>query len=694
MQSQPPRARRNRLAAETSPYLLQHADNPVDWYPWGPEALERARAEDKPILLSVGYSACHWCHVMAHESFEDEATAALMNRLFVNVKVDREERPDLDRIYQVAHQMLTQRSGGWPLTMFLSPQDQRPFFGGTYFPPEAKYGMPAFRDVLPRVAQYYREHGDDVRRQGDALLEVFGQMLPPPANAHAGLSRAPLASGRAALQRDFDGRFGGFGDAPKFPHPMSLEFLLRTWRATADDDQPDLQALYMATLTLTRMAEGGLYDQLGGGFCRYAVDAYWMIPHFEKMLYDNGQLLAVGAQAAVATGDPLFRRVVGETADWIRRDMEHPAGGYYSTLDADSEGHEGCFYVWTPDQARSLLDEREFLVLARRFGLDREANFEGRWHLHAFASIDQVATEAGLTPEQAEAALDSARAKLLAVRNRRVWPARDEKILTAWNGLAIAGMAAAARLLDRADLVDSAAGAVDFLREHCWFEGRLLAVHKDGRSRFPAYLDDHAFLAWGLLELLQARWHGPWLDWAVALAEAMLAHFEDREAGGFYFTADDHESLILRPKTFGDDATPAGNGIAARVLLRLGFLLAEPRYIDAAERTLRAAWSLLERYPQGHASLLMAVDELTEPPTVVVLRGAGEDLDVWRAEIDKLYDPRRFVLAVPSEATGLPPALADKRPQARTVAYVCRGTTCSAPIETLGDLVRSLKGRD
>jgi uncharacterized protein YyaL (SSP411 family) len=694
MQSQPPRARRNRLAAETSPYLLQHADNPVDWYPWGPEALERARAEDKPILLSVGYSACHWCHVMAHESFEDETTAALMNRLFVNVKVDREERPDLDRIYQVAHQMLTQRGGGWPLTMFLSPQDQRPFFGGTYFPPEAKYGMPAFRDVLPRVAQYYREHGDDVRRQGDALLEVFGQMLPPPANAHAGLSRAPLASGRAALQRDFDGRFGGFGDAPKFPHPMSLEFLLRAWRATADDDQPDLQALYMATLTLTRMAEGGLYDQLGGGFCRYAVDAYWMIPHFEKMLYDNGQLLAVGAQAAVATGDPLFRRVVGETADWIRRDMEHPAGGYYSTLDADSEGHEGCFYVWTPEQARSLLDEREFLVLARRFGLDREANFEGRWHLHAFASIDQVATEAGLTPEQAGTALDSARAKLLAVRNRRVWPARDEKILTAWNGLAIAGMAAAARLLDRADLVDSAAGAVDFLREHCWFEGRLLAVHKDGRSRFPAYLDDHAFLAWGLLELLQARWHGPWLDWAVALAEAMLAHFEDREAGGFYFTADDHESLILRPKTFGDDATPAGNGIAARVLLRLGFLLAEPRYIDAAERTLRAAWSLLERYPQGHASLLMALDELTEPPTVVVLRGAGEDLDVWRAEIDKLYDPRRFVLGVPSEATGLPPALADKRPQARTVAYVCRGTTCSAPIETLGDLVRSLKGRD
>jgi uncharacterized protein YyaL (SSP411 family) len=693
MHSHPDSARRNRLAGETSPYLLQHAANPVDWYPWGPEALEKARAADKPILLSIGYSACHWCHVMAHESFEDAATAALMNELFVNVKVDREERPDLDRIYQTAHQMLTQRGGGWPLTMFLSPDDQRPFFGGTYFPPEPKYGMPAFRDLLKRVAQYYREHGEDVRRQGDALVEVFGQMQPPAAT-QAPLTRAPLATGRAALQRDFDGRFGGFGDAPKFPHPMNLEFLMRTWRASAGDDQPDLQALYMATLTLTRMAEGGLYDQVGGGFCRYSVDPYWMIPHFEKMLYDNGQLLAVSAQAAVATGDALFRRVAQGTADWILRDLANPGGAYYSTLDADSEGHEGKFYVWTPDEVRALLDEREYAALARRFGLDREANFEGRWHLHAFEPLEKVAEEAGLTTEEAAESLDSARAKLLAVRNQRVWPGRDEKILTAWNGLAIAGLAAASRALDRTDYVDSAARAVAFLREHCWFDGRLLAVHKDGRSRFPAYLDDHAFLAWGLLELLQARWQGPWLEWAVELAETMLAHFEDREAGGFYFTADDHESLIHRPKTFGDDATPAGNGVAARVLLRLGYLLAEPRYLDAAERTLRAAWSLVERYPHGHTSLLMALDELTEPPTIVVLRGPADDIAVWRAELDKLYEPRRLVLAVPADATGLPAALADKRPQATTVAYVCRGTTCSAPLATLGELVRSLKSHD
>ncbi len=687
-----PPNRRNRLASETSPYLLQHAGNPVDWYPWGEEALERARAEDKPILLSIGYSACHWCHVMAHESFEDEATAAVMNELFVNVKVDREERPDLDRIYQVAHQMLAQRGGGWPLTMFLAPRDRRPFFSGTYFPVEARHGMPAFRDVLTRVADYYAGHGQDIQRQGEALIQVFGELLPPPAGGEHPLSREPLAAARSALQGNFDGNHGGFGDAPKFPHPMNLEFLLRTWRATANADQPDLQALYMVTLTLTRMAEGGLYDQLGGGFCRYCVDTHWMIPHFEKMLYDNGQLLAVSAQAAVATGDELFRRVTAETADWIRRDMEAPAGGYYSTLDADSEGHEGKFYVWTPDEARALLEPQPFEVLSRRFGLDRTANFEGRWHLHAFKSMAQVAEETGIAEDAATTALDAARARLLEVRNQRVWPARDEKILTSWNGLAIAGMAAAARALERPDLVESAARAATLLREHCWHEGRLLAVHKDGRSRFPAYLDDHACLAWGLLELVQAEWRTPWLAWAIELVETMLRHFEDHAAGGFYFTADDHESLILRPKTFSDDATPAGNGVATRVLVRLGYLLGETRYLQAAERTLRSAWAALEKYPHGHTSLLMALDEFTDPPAMVVLRGAGADVATWRAELDKYYDPRRLVIAIPDDASGLPAALADKRPRERAVAYLCRGMTCSAPMTALGELVRELRG--
>ena len=615
-----------------------------------------------------------------------------MNELFVNLKVDREERPDLDRIYQTAHQMLTQRGGGWPLTMFLSPRDQRPFFGGTYFPPEPRHGLPGFADVLRRVAEYYRNHGADIERQGDALIQVFGELLPPVAADDAVLDRAPLAAARASLTAEFDGRFGGFGQAPKFPHPMNLEFLLRCWRSSTGNDEPDLQALYMSTLTLTRMSEGGIYDQLGGGFCRYSVDPYWMIPHFEKMLYDNGQLLAVAAQAALATAEPLFLRVTEESADWMRRDMEQPGGGFYSTLDADSEGHEGRFYAWDRAELSSLLPQDEYAAFEARFGIDRPANFEGKWHLHCFKSLAQVAEELGVEEDEATRLVDRARARLLPVRNRRVWPARDEKILTSWNGLAIAGLAAAARCLRRPELAESAARAADFLHAHCWYQGRLLAVHKDGRSRFPAYLDDHASLAWGLLELVQARWHAPHLAWVIELTEAMLTHFEDRADGGFFFTADDHEQLILRPKTFGDDATPNGNGVAARLLVRLGYLLAEPRYLAAAERTLRAAWGVLQKYPHGHTTLLMALDELTAPPASVVLRGPAEELREWQSQLDRLYDPRRLMLGVPVEATGLPAALAEKTARSQMTAYVCRGMVCGPPLGTLPGLLRELKG--
>jgi uncharacterized protein YyaL (SSP411 family) len=614
-----------------------------------------------------------------------------MNRLFVNIKVDREERPDLDRIYQTAHQVLNQAGGGWPLTVFLSPQTHRPFFTGTYFPNEPRHGMPPFKLVLERVSEFYKTREADLQDHGAKLVTVLGDLLPPPDRGSEPLSRDVLAKAREALQREFDGRFGGFGQAPKFPHPMNMEFLLRTWRASAEADEPDLQALYMTTLTLTRMSEGGLYDQLGGGFCRYSVDPYWMIPHFEKMLYDNGQLLTVAAQSAVATGEELFRRVAAETSDWMLREMEHPAGGFYATLDADSEGHEGKFYAWNREEVQNLLEADEFAVFAARFGLDRTPNFEGQWHLHCFKSMAEVAAELGLSEDAAVVLLDAARAKLLDYRNVRVWPGRDEKILTSWNGLAIGGLAAASRTLDVPRYAEAATRAMRFLREHAWYQSRLLAVHKDGRSRFPAYLDDHAFLAWGLTELLQARWDAAALAWAVELAEVMLQHFEDKESGGFYFTADDHEELMLRPKTFSDDATPAGNGVAARLLVRLGFLLAEPRYLDAAERTLRAASAVVDRYPHGHTSLLMALDEFTAPPAIVVLRGPADDLDAWRRELDKYYDPRRLVIAIPSDATGLPPGLADKKPQSGTVAYICRGMTCSAPVATVGDLIRELK---
>ena len=683
----------NRLAGETSPYLLQHAGNPVDWYPWGAEALERARREDKPILLSVGYSACHWCHVMAHESFEDEATAARMNELFVNIKVDREERPDLDRIYQTAHQVMNQAGGGWPLTVFLEPDSHRPFFSGTYFPKEQRYGMPSFTAVLEKVAEFYQQRRKDLLDYGDKLVTVLGQLQPPPDAGIEPLSREPLNLARATLEREFDGRFGGFGDAPKFPHPTNLEFLLRTWRTTAAGSDPDLQALYMATLTLTRMAEGGIYDQVGGGFCRYSVDPYWMIPHFEKMLYDNAQLLGVYAQAAVATGEPLFRRVATETADWMLRDLRAPGGAFHSTLDADSEGHEGKFYAWTPAEVRELLTPEQYAVVERRFGLDRDANFEGAWHLHVYRSVGDIASDLGIDEATATQRLDEGRATLLAARNKRVWPGLDDKILTSWNGLAISGLARASRALGRDDYADAALHAARFLRERCWQDGRLLAVHAGGESRFPAYLDDYAALTWGLLDLLEARWDATLLGWAIELAEVMLQHFADGAAGGFFFTADDHEALIVRPKTFSDDATPAGNGLAARALLRLGYLLAEPRYLAAAEGTLRAARAAVERYPHGHGSLLLALDEVLEPPALLVLRGPAADLDTWRDEIDKLFDPRRMVVAIPADAQGLPPALADKRPLGDVVAYVCRGTTCSAPVRTLGGLLRQLQGQ-
>ncbi|HKS55446.1 MAG TPA: thioredoxin domain-containing protein [Steroidobacteraceae bacterium] len=678
---------RNRLAGETSPYLLQHAANPVDWYPWGDEALERAQREDKPILLSIGYSACHWCHVMAHESFEDAGSAAVMNELFVNIKVDREERPDLDKIYQLAQQMLTQRSGGWPLTMFLAPGTQRPFFGGTYFPKEPRYGMPAFTDLLRRVSEFYRSHREDIAQQSAALQRAFAEMSPPAAPDSEALTLEPLAAARARLAEEFDTHFGGFGGAPKFPHPTNIDFLLRQWRSTAASETPDLHSLFMATLTLQRMGEGGLYDQLGGGFARYSVDQYWMIPHFEKMLYDNGQLLRIYANAALATGDELFRRVAAETADWIVRDLQAPTGGYWSTLDADSEGHEGKFYVWDAAQVRSLVPGPAYDAFARRFGLDRPPNFEGLWHLHSYRPEDEIATELGIDAAELRRRLDEARGILLAERNRRIWPGRDEKVLTSWNGLAIAGMAVAARALARPDLAQSATRAVDFIHEQLWRDGRLLAVHKDGQSRFPAYLDDYAFLLDGLIELLQTRWRSSDLQFAIALAEALLEHFADSEHGGFYFTADDHEQLMHRSKSFGDEAVPAGNAIAAQALTRLGLLLGETRYLDAAARTLRSAWTPLQHYPHAHASLLVALAEHLDPPEIVIIRGSAQEAAQWRDTLAHKYSPARLVFAIEADATTLPPAIADKRALDTTVAYVCRGMTCSEPIRALAPLL-------
>jgi uncharacterized protein YyaL (SSP411 family) len=685
---------RNRLADETSPYLLQHAANPVDWYPWGAAAIARAKELDRPILLSIGYSACHWCHVMAHESFEDEATAAVMNRLFVNIKIDREERPDLDKVYQLAHQMLTQRGGGWPLTMFLAPDDLTPFFGGTYFPREPRYGMPAFADLCERVAGFYREQRDSVRTQNAALRGVFGELVPAATPEGVPLSRAPIVDARRQLEAAFDERFGGFGPAPKFPHAAGIERLLRDWQDAAAGATPDHKALHMATLTLKRMAEGGIYDQLGGGFCRYSVDPYWMIPHFEKMLYDNGPLLALYAQAATATGDDFYRNIAVETAAWALREMRAPAGGFYSALDADSEGHEGRYYAWRRDEVASLTSADEYRVLARRYGLDREPNFEGAWHLHCVVDMDQLTGELALDRTDAESLLASGRAKLLAARERRVRPGLDDKLLTAWNALMIRGLAISGRLLGERAHVDAATEAIDFLRQNCWRDGQLLAAWKDGVARFPAYLDDHAFLLDALLELLQARFRSIDLDFARTLADALLARFSDAGRSGFWFTAEGQDPPLQRPKVFADDALPAGNGVAALALSRLGWLLGETRYLDAAEATLRGGWAPLTRMPQAHAALLNALDEYLNPVEIVVIRGSAAEAGAWSSALAQRYAPRRMVIAIPGDAGGLPEALASKRARDGTVAYVCQGPRCSEPIAELSGLRRALRVGD
>ena len=608
-------AHTNRLSHETSPYLRQHAHNPVDWHPWDEEALEKARREGKPILLSIGYSACHWCHVMAHESFEDEATAQVMNERFINIKVDREERPDLDKIYQTAFQMLHRRSGGWPLTMFLTHDDHAPFVGGTYFPKTPRYGMPAFTDLLLRVSEHYRQHPDDIRRQNQALLDALRAEVAPTTTGDLTLTAAPLQAGRDELLSHFDPTYGGFGGAPKFPHPTSLEQLLRHWTASLRCDafqcaEPDRQAENAVRFTLRQMALGGIYDQLGGGFYRYSVDAEWQIPHFEKMLYDNGPLLALYAQAWQATQEPLFRTVVEETGEWLIREMQSPDGGYYATLDADSEGEEGRFYTWTPAQVRELLNTEEYTAFAICYGLELPPNFEGRaWHLRVVAESADLAQRLGVAPAQVSAWLASARQQLFTARSRRVWPGRDEKILTAWNGLAIRGLAIAGRLLERSDFVDSAERALDFIQAHLWRDGRLLAVHKDGQSRLNAYLDDYAFLIDGVLELQACRQREGDLEFARSLADVLLGQFEDPASGGFYFTAHDHETLIQRPKPPHDDALPSGNGIAAQVLLKLGRLTGQARYRAAAERTLRWAWPTLGRMPTACNALLTALEE-------------------------------------------------------------------------------------
>jgi uncharacterized protein YyaL (SSP411 family) len=692
----------NRLAHETSPYLQQHADNPVDWYPWGDEAMAWARCSERPILLSVGYAACHWCHVMAHECFEDADTATLMNRLFVNIKVDREERPDIDQIYQAAHQLITRRSGGWPLTMFLTPEG-KPFFGGTYFPKRSRYNRPGFDDVLARVAEVWAGQRAQVMAQGDELVHALADALTvrradDGAQAGAGdrtdalqTTAARAASGlRDALMPAFDQVDGGFGDAPKFPQPAVLDALLRHAVAAHDDTTRDA-----VLLTLRRIAEGGLYDHLGGGFCRYSTDARWMIPHFEKMLYDNGPLLRLVAAAWQLTHEPLWRQVCEGTAAWLTREMQGSEGGYFSSIDADSEGKEGRFYVWQRDEVAQHLSMDEFAAFAARYGLDAPPNFEGHsWHLHVARPLADVAARLGRDEAACAALIADARARLFALREARERPGRDDKVLTSWNALAIDGMAFAARVFAEPRWAASARRAADFVRAALWRKGRLLATSKEGRSHLNAYLDDHAFMLGAVLELMQGDvLRIADLQLACALADLLLEQFEDSLDGGFFFTSHDHEALVVRSKPGHDGATASGNGTAALHLQRLGHLVGESRYVQAAQRTMALFADEVRRTPHGFPTLVTAMTETISPPTLVMLTGPSPALVPWRAALAGRYLPGALVLQLTADTSDLPDALvkpANTRPQ----AWVCRGPQCLPPITDVDLLLRALSHHD
>ena len=671
----------NKLSEQTSPYLLQHADNPVDWMPWGNEALQLARDQDRPILLSIGYSACHWCHVMAHESFEDRETAEMMNRLFINIKVDREERPDLDKIYQSAHSLLTNRPGGWPLTIFLTPDDHMPIFAGTYFPKTSRHGLPAFTQLLENIADVYATRKGDIQKQSASIRDAFNRIESQQSKTPEKLGSGPLDIARNQIEQQFDSQFGGFSGAPKFPHPAIIERALKHWARTNESGNPDSRILHTALFTLERMSAGGLFDHLGGGFCRYSTDEQWMIPHFEKMLYDNGPLLWLNTQAWCITGDRHYRDAAVETADWVMREMQSDTGGYYSALDADSEGEEGKFYVWSPEIVAAHLDNNEYELVARRFGLDRPANFEGHWHLHAYHSCTELAEQLASNEIEIRDRLKTARAKLFDIREQRVHPGLDDKILTAWNGLMIRGMAYTGRQLGNIAYIDSAARAADYIYSNLWQHRRLLATSREGHAHLNAYLDDYAFLISGLIELLQARWDSKWLHWAQHLADVLIEQFEDQDSGGFFFTSHDHEQLIQRTKTYNDDATPSGNGVAAESLLILGYLLAEPRYIDAAERCLKAAWNSINQAAISHCSLLDALDAHQEPPQIVILRGPEDELNSWLQAANGAYLPHNFIFAIAANHE-LPPSLAEKTMSDSMQAYVCEGMQCSPPISS------------
>ena len=673
----------NRLAHETSPYLLQHAHNPVDWYPWGDEAFDKAKAEDKPVLVSIGYSACHWCHVMEHESFEDEATARIMNEHFVNIKVDMEERPDVDQIYMTFVQLTTGR-GGWPMNVFLTP-DKLPFFGGTYFPPVSKFNMPSFSQVLLSVAEAYRDKRNELLHSAN---DILGEMRRVGISEFhpGGLSLEQLDNAFESMSRSFDATNGGFGGAPKFPPSMSLEFLLRYHHRTGKE-----RALEMVERTCRKMAYGGIYDQLGGGFHRYSVDAVWLVPHFEKMLYDNDQLIRVYLHLYQITGDDFYKRIAVETLEYVRREMLDASGGFYSTQDADSEGVEGKFFVWTPEEIFEILGQEDAQIFNFYYDVSEEGNFEEKNILNVRYAPAEAAQALKIDEKKLNEVLERGRKKLFEAREKRVKPFRDEKILTAWNGLMLAAFAEASAVLDVPEYLDIAKRNAEFLLTELQRDGCLLRTWKNGTAKLNAYLEDYANVADGLIELYQASGEIRYLTEAKRLADLMIDEFWDEEIGGFYFTANEHEELIVRNKDYYDNATPSGNSVAADVLLKLSKFFADEKYERFAATVLRLVATQISRYPQGFGRALSALEFHLNPAKEIVIVGdVGNDL---ARAAGQSYVPKAILVRSndPEAESETLPLLKDRgQVDGKATAYVCENFVCQRPVTTVEEFLKQI----
>jgi len=685
----------NRLIHETSPYLLQHAHNPVEWFPWGAEAFEKARAENKPVVLSIGYSACHWCHVMEHESFEDERIAAVMNEHFVSIKVDREERPDLDHIYQNVIQMLSGQ-GGWPLTMFLTP-DQEPFYGGTYFPPEDRYGRPGFPHVLTAVADAYHHKLGEVTKSIQQIREGL-KKLSTFETSPGDLSPDILTNAARALANNFDMVHGGFGTQPKFPNPANLECFLRYWYASGNEN-----FLNMIKLALSKMASGGIYDHLGGGFHRYSVDDRWLVPHFEKMLYDNAQLLPLYLSMYQITHDTFYARVARETLTYIKREMLHSAGGFYATQDADSEGEEGKFFVWAKTDVDALLGEASRLF-CRYYDITATGNWEhGRNILHLTVSLEQLAKMFNQPLDEVAASIEASKAVLFAAREQRVKPFRDEKVLTSWNGLMLSGMVQAYNVLGDVEALQAVRDTITFLHARMLHDGRLLSVYKDGQAKLNGYLDDYAFVSGALLDAFEATFDPAYFDLAQRLTSTMLEEFWDAEQGGFFFTGKSHETLIERTKSVFDQAIPSGTAVATKTLLRFYHYTGKVDYLQRAEQLLRLVRRHMEQQPFGVGSLLTALDFYVQKPHEIVLIGApgAEDTQAMLRAIHQHYIPNKVLFHIdPQHVTAaleaiplLRDVLAGKaQVDGKATVYVCHNFTCSLPV-TEPDALSTLLAR-